>query len=669
LSIVNSMDGGITWTGTLTPAVDVEDNTNVITLDHTGVLDAAGNAGIGTKDSNNYAIDTKRPTATVVLSTNTLTQGQICTVTFTFSEVITDFANDDITIDNGILTPVSSADGGVTYTATYTAASVIDDTNTIVVNLTGITDTAGNIGTGTASSANYKIITLTVPGAPTIGTATAGNGQVAVSFTPPASDGGAAITSYTVTANLGGITATGTASPIIVTGLTNGTAYTFTVTATNSVGTGAASIASNSVTPQASSSGGGGGNSTRTETYQADVNVGDVGGSTLPIVVDRNTASASVDASSQSNLISEGKRAIITVPSIPNVDIYSVGIPIPVLSTANTDGSLTVDTENGSIIVPSNMLTDIKGVNGKQAQITIGEGAKNNLPDKVKAIIGVRPLIQITMSIDGRQIEWSNPSAPATVSIPYTPTAEELENPESIVVWYIDGNGNAVTIPNGRYNAVTGMVSFSTTHFSDYAVAFNQVIFSDVTHTAWYYDAVNFISAREITTGMGGNNYNPNAKLTRGEFIALTMRLYGVSPDANPTDNFSDAGNTYYTGYLAAAKRLGITLGVGNNMFVPDDEITRQEMFTLLFNALKVIDQLPETHGQTVSEADNQPQGDSVKILSDFTDAGQVNPWAIDAIEFLVKTGTISGSDKKLNPTGTTTRAEMAQVLYNLIKK
>ena len=654
LSIVNSMDGGITWTATLTPAADIEDNANVITLNNTGVLDAAGNEGVGTTESNNYAIDTKHPTATVAMSSATLAQGQTCTVTFTFSEVVTGFANDDITIDNGILAAVSSADGGVTYTAAFTAASVNDDTNTIIVNLTGITDTAGNAGTGTACSANYKIIIPTAPGMPTIGTATAGNGQVTVSFTPPASDGGAAITSYTVTASPGGITATGNASPITVTGLTNGTAYTFTVTATNSAGTGAASAASNSVTPQAPSTGGGGGNSTPTQTYQADVKAGGAG-SRLPVTVDRHSGSASVDASSQSNLMSEGKSAIITIPSIPNVDTYSVGIPIPDLSTADTHGSLTVDTEKGSIIVPSNMLTGIKGTNGKKAQITIGEGDKNNLPDKVKAVIGVRPLIRITMSIDGRLIEWSNPAAQVTVSIPYMPTAEELANPESIVVWYIDGSGNVVTTPNGRYDVATGMVTFSTTHLSDYAVAFNKVVFSDVTNTAWYSDAVSFIAAREITTGTGGGKYSPNAKLTRGELIVLTMRTYGISPVANPTDNFSDAGNAYYTGYLAAAKRLGITSGVGNNMYMPDKEITRQEMFTLLYNTLKVIGQLP--------------QGDSGKILSDFTDAGQVSSWAIDAIDLLVKTGTISGSGRKLIPTATTTRAEMAQVLYNLISK
>ncbi|PMZ30123.1 glycosyl hydrolase, partial [Pseudomonas sp. GW247-3R2A] len=68
LSAVSSSDGGITWTATFTPTVSVNDATNLITLDNTGIVDLAGNAGSGTTDSNNYVIDSLRPTATIVLS-------------------------------------------------------------------------------------------------------------------------------------------------------------------------------------------------------------------------------------------------------------------------------------------------------------------------------------------------------------------------------------------------------------------------------------------------------------------------------------------------------------------------------------------------------------------------------------------------------------------------
>lgn len=91
--------------------------------------------------------------------------------------------------------------------------------------------------------------TSTAPAAPIMGTTTSGNTRATVNFTAPTSNGGSAITSYTATSSPGNFTTTGSASPLVVLGLTNGTAYTFTVKATNAIGDSVVSSASNSVTP------------------------------------------------------------------------------------------------------------------------------------------------------------------------------------------------------------------------------------------------------------------------------------------------------------------------------------------------------------------------------------------------------------------------------------
>gem|GEM_PF-1315229 len=95
------------------------------------------------------------------------------------------------------------------------------------------------------------------PDAPTIDSVTAGDEAATVAFTPPADNGSSAITGYTATSTPGGLTGACSSSPCTVTGLNNGTAYTFTVTATNGEGTGAASSPSASVTPDSDSDGDG----------------------------------------------------------------------------------------------------------------------------------------------------------------------------------------------------------------------------------------------------------------------------------------------------------------------------------------------------------------------------------------------------------------------------
>jgi len=394
--------------------------------------------------------------------------------------------------------------------------------------------------------------------------------------------------------------------------------------------------------------------------YSAVINVKDASGNVtadtkLSITVDAKAGTAVLDTTSSSNLASNGGTSVITVPSIPDVNTYITDIPVAHLSAADRQGALMVSTDVGSITVPSNMLTGVQGTAGTKAAISIGHGDKSLLPEAARSAIGARPLIELSLSIDGKPVEWNNPGAPVTVVVPYTPTAAELANPERIVIWYIDGSGKATAVPNGLYDAATGTVTFSTTHFSYYAVGYNTFSFDDVAPSAWYNKAVSFVAAREITTGTGNGRYSPNAKLTRGDFLVMMMKAYGIAADEDRTDNFSDAGDTYYTGYLAAAKRLGIANGIGNNRFAPDRAITRQEMFTLLYHALKSIDKLPE--------------GQSGTLIGSFSDAGQIASWATAAMTLFVETGTIGGSAGQLTPTSTTTRAEMAQVLYNLLSK
>jgi hypothetical protein len=183
-------------------------------------------------------------TVTPVIATQTITFAQPAAQSFGTTPTLTATASSNLT---------------VTFTSSTTGVCTITSGGALTFLTTGsCTINADQAGDGTYQAAPQVSRTFNVnavaPGAPTIGSATAGDTQATVTFTAPASNGGSAITTYTATANPGGATgncAGPAACTITVTGLTNGVAYTFTVTATNAINTGSASAASNSVTPKA----------------------------------------------------------------------------------------------------------------------------------------------------------------------------------------------------------------------------------------------------------------------------------------------------------------------------------------------------------------------------------------------------------------------------------
>jgi uncharacterized protein (TIGR02145 family) len=143
-------------------------------------------------------------------------------------------------------TKTTDGTGTGTFTSSITAltGSTVYYVKAYATNSVGTT--YGNEITFTTSAATSR-----VPSVPKIGIATAGSGKAIVTFTAPASTGGSAIKGYIVTSSPGGFTSNGSISPIVVSGLTNGIAYTFTVIAKNANGNSLASSASNSVIPTA----------------------------------------------------------------------------------------------------------------------------------------------------------------------------------------------------------------------------------------------------------------------------------------------------------------------------------------------------------------------------------------------------------------------------------
>ncbi|WP_304508017.1 S-layer homology domain-containing protein [Anaerotignum sp.] len=451
----------------------------------------------------------------------------------------------------------------------------------------------------------------------------------------------------------------------LVTAVGNGSAV-ITVTTTDGGYT-----ASCTVTVTTYSSGGshsGGGSSSGGGSITSATPATSVSGSTAMTETKAETnadgkATASVTQSQMNSAMEEAQKAAEKTGEKPKVDIEVSGTSnakevkttlanasVQKLAKAGID-SLAISSSVAEMTFDGKALDKIASQTSGDVSFGVSKVDNSALSEAAKKIVGDRSVYDFTVISGDKKITEFDGTV--TVSISYKPA--EGENPNAIVVYYINADGEPEIIQNCRYDAKHGVLVFTTTHFSVFAVGYQKVTFDDVEDSVWYADAVTFLAARKITGGTTKTMFGPNEILTRGQFVTLLMRAYNIQPDDDSNDNFSDAGDTYYTDYLAAAKRLGISGGMGENKFAPEQAITRQQMFTLLYNALKAIDQLPE--------------GDSERALTDFTDYDSISSYGEEAMAYFVEIGAVSGTNGKLLPEATTTRGEMAQVLYNLLAK
>lgn len=185
----------------------------------------------------------------------------------------------------------------------------------------------------------------------------------------------------------------------------------------------------------------------------------------LPVTIDMKSKSTTVNLMiNQEEIFNTKQDIVVTVPAIPEMDRYTLILSADILSSHTREGRLIFNSNEGSICLPAGLLEEIPDKEEKEVEIIIARVDDSVLTKEAKTAIGNRPLIQLEMTLDGNHIDWRNSGAPVTVSIPYTPTEQELENPEAIVIWYIEENGNLVSVPDGHYNPETGTVSFTTTH-------------------------------------------------------------------------------------------------------------------------------------------------------------------------------------------------------------
>ncbi len=181
--------------------------------------------------------------------------------------------------------------------------------------------------------------------------------------------------------------------------------------------------------------------------------------------------------------------------------------------------------------------------------------------------------------------------------------------------------------------------------------------FLDIGNFTWANEAITALAEKGIIAGISETEFAPANNIRRADFMLLLVRMLGLQ--AEVTDNFNDvASDKYYYEGVGIAKALGLTSGVGDNNFKPEESITRQDMFVLAYRILKMQE-------AGLVEADES-------AISTFDDFAKIAEYAKEGLAALVASGLVKGSDNNLNPVGNASRAETAvfvYALYNFLNK
>ncbi|WP_455256700.1 S-layer homology domain-containing protein [Peptoniphilus asaccharolyticus] len=169
----------------------------------------------------------------------------------------------------------------------------------------------------------------------------------------------------------------------------------------------------------------------------------------------------------------------------------------------------------------------------------------------------------------------------------------------------------------------------------------------------WAKEAIEYGISKGYFQGVGDNSFAPNRGMTRGEFVTVLGRIQKVDKTKYQNSKFTDVNsNEFYGAYVNWATEMGIVNGTGNGKFNPNEVMTREQMAVMMANYLKVAGIGVQNGGNTT-----------------FRDSSKISSWARESVEELARAKVINGmEDGTFSPKTPFTRAQVAQVLYNIYK-
>ncbi|MCL6659679.1 S-layer homology domain-containing protein [Paenibacillus amylolyticus] len=464
-----------------------------------------------------------------------------------------------------------------------------------------------------------------VPGTPSNFKATAGDGQVTLSWTSPADNGGSAILGYKLWySNVTPVILDAKESKYTFKNLTNGQNYSFKIVAVNAKGDGAeisaTAMPTKTTTPTVPGSGGTTGNNGNTSnsgnTHNTNnTNTGTDAGTLKstytvntpkdkPAVTDKNgnttlpgggeiatKGGTKIEVPEGTTIDSNGK---VTIPADKSAEVTLPGgnstVTIPGGSTIASDGTITVVGKDAHVKLP----------NGNQ--VYIHEGSK------------IRSAGAVAVGLSGARVSLDN--------------------------------GLSLNIREG-----TELAFDDATPLGFLVISGNP--FRDANMDDWFYNNINFAYTYDLFNGTTSTTFSPGTAMTRAMFVQVLANLENVNLSSYTSSRFSDVmDGQWYSAAAEWAAEKGIVNGTNADLFDPNSPMTREQMLVILYNYMKYKGyEIPESHSKS------------------FTDESEISSWALEAVQALQGNGIVLGKpDNFFAPKATATRAEVATIFVRFVE-
>lgn len=267
---------------------------------------------------------------------------------------------------------------------------------------------------------------------------------------------------------------------------------------------------------------------------------------------------------------------VVEIPEIKGTEAMVEGI------VKDGKSEVTFSTENlgnvKSIIVESDIATiEIPvGLINKFKVVRLEITTEVELNEAQKEIVENSVVYDFNLYNNGEKS--SKFSSALTVKVPYE--LQLGENPKFVTVFYINEDNE---IENMKGSYFDGEVTFKTNHFSKYFVKENIVTFIDTTDAK-----VIELASKGIISGMGEGNFDPDGYLTRAELATLLVNALSLEVDLSTTEAFTDVkSDAWYYEYVMTARALGIISGIGNNEFDPEAKVKTQDAMIMISKCME----------------------------------------------------------------------------------